>query len=704
MKIWKYTAAALAASLFLTACYGGPLPANGSVAAAQTTSADTAATDGSSSSKNTAKTDKKLHRKVTRALSSRRVRAGGSGKIDKLYDLTDFLSEGKGTLCSYALMDGSHILLLSLAAQDTGSTETSSAGGENRSTSSADIEDSTYYASVLDLTSGKLSEYQSWPLVINEDLASVAADEASAAADTTAENGALTTAQETVSGASADMPGTDYINIISADPLVVYDTMNAVLYVPDSAYKAICLPRYLSDAEPSLVNGRLWLTSNRGMVFSVQEDGSLQTAWVLPDNFRWLSTEENGVDDHLTLTTYAQNGEDPIRIDLNPGTGSATYYQVRTEDASYYAASGYGILASTYVGGEEVLTLFDTKEETKKTLRMPASMESSLSSKSGSISSFLTIGLSKCSILQDWCCFAFEDSGGHPVRLYLWDTSAARGEDWTEPTVMTYTLPEEMSYVELSSKAGELSRKYDVHIVLGENVPSFFADYNVSAEMDAETIQGALSVLENVLSLYPDGYFTQLKGFYYRDLIFYLTGTMTPRDATLNISNAGAFTTEENGLAIVALNLEDEDLSPATVIHELNHVLDYRLEASGELDETAWNSMNPKGFDYYYSYIDSDGNSYESTGNTQYTVTGGYSLSNIWFYDPYSKTYPMEDRARLMDRLLDNPEQADDFFAGPHIRQKLTWYFRVIRSALDDGSWPAQTIWEKTLQSAAASS
>lgn len=662
MKIWKNSAAALAACLILTACYGAPFPVTEGTANARTN-------DSSVSSKEETP-DRETHRSVARALSSRRVREDNGTYSDTLYDLTDFLGKVPGTLCAYALSDESHVTLLSLS-------QTDESAGDNSNVA--------YHSFVLDLTTGNISESVSWPQVINEDLASVTADESSSETE------------EFDSGKTTDICGSDYIDIVSADPLIVHDTMNAIIYMPQTAYETIVLPRYLADAETSVVNGQLYLTVSRGIVFEVQDDGTLKIVWTLPDNFGWLSTIENGSGEYLTFNAYDRNNEDtPVRIDLNPSSGNTRYYQPGADDSSYYSASSCGILASAWSSSEEAPSIFDTANGTAKTLRLPSSITSMLSSQSDDEAQGLSVRLSRCSVLPDWCCWSLSDSGGKPVRLYLWDTSADNGESREQPSETAYELPETISYSGLSSKAESLSDQYGVTIVLGDNVPSSFADYNVETQTDAAVIDGALSVLENVLSLYPDGYFPSLKGDYYRDIAIYLTGAMTPVDSSQSISNAGAFTTDENGVAIVALNLEG-DLTPATVIHELDHVLNYRLGASGYLDENAWNSMNPSGFDYYYSYIDADGNSYQNTGSTQFTATGESSVDNIWFCDPYSKTFPMEDRARLMENLLDDPDNPDEFYESPHIRQKLTFYFGIIRNILDDGTWPEQTIWEKAL-------
>ena len=212
-------------------------------------------------------------------------------------------------------------------------------------------------------------------------------------------------------------------------------------------------------------------------------------------------------------------------------------------------------------------------------------------------------------------------------------------------------------------------------------------------------IDGSLSVLDNVLSLYPDGYFDALKGSYYRDIAFYLTGPLTPHNADSNISNAGAFATESDGVMQLAFDLYD-DLAPDTVIHELTHSADYRFLGEGIWDEEAWNSMNPEGFSYYEAYIDENGESYETAGSPDHTAMDGWPADEVYFIDPYSKTYAMEDRARLMENLLAGSSPYKYCFSGEHVREKLGFYFRFLRKTLGDEGWPSLTSWEEALESA----
>ena len=178
-------------------------------------------------------------------------------------------------------------------------------------------------------------------------------------------------------------------------------------------------------------------------------------------------------------------------------------------------------------------------------------------------------------------------------------------------------------------------------------------------------------------------------------------GPLTPLNAGSNISNASAFSTESNGLMQLAFDLYD-DPDPPTVIHELTHAMDYRFLGEGLLDEERWNAMNPDGFDYYYAYIDASGESYEISGSPDHTAAGGYPADDVYFIEPYSKTYPMEDRALLMENLLAGSSPYAYSFSGRHVQEKLSYYFRFIRASIGSERWPSSTAWEDALREAAA--
>lgn len=282
----------------------------------------------------------------------------------------------------------------------------------------------------------------------------------------------------------------------------------------------------------------------------------------------------------------------------------------------------------------------------------------------------------------------------------LWDYGTGNLTDG-ETEELTSLRPE--SYSDTTERAVRLSEQYGVYIYTGEAVLDVaFPDYTLSVCADAASIDAALDALEAAFSRYPEGYLEQLGGSDTRGICFYLSGTMTPNDPGQNIANPGGLSCQVGDLELIALDASGY-VRAQDVIHELTHILDHQLWLA--LDEEIWNAMNPEGFEYHYAYIDEDGVSYE-WGDTTYTADGSAyyngDVESVYFVDAYSTTYPTEDRARLMEYLLADPDSGPNrWFSSSHIQEKLTWYFSLIRSEFDTAGWPEQTVWEAELAEAA---
>ena len=553
-------------------------------------------------------------------------------KREGITDLTAAARKAPGDLCAYALADETHVLLLS-------------------------IDGRVFKTTLLDVPRGTLTPQAEF-------------------------------------ACARDFPGDDAdisVEILSVDPLVVRDEVSGYLYQPqamEAAARQILIPEWLSDASFSVLDGQVYFSTDRGIVFKIEEDGSYSSVWTLPLEYSRLTPVPLGKEGKLSFMTYPEWNESLIAyLDLDPVTGEADFYRSNAS-GSYYSAAADGILISTYYRQAPCITLRDTREGTQKVLSLPDTL---YNAKDPAI-----LACAPVSLCGDKCCWMISDDMGRPLELYLWDSGTAPAEDWELPWEEALDPPEEIVYGNLTQRARDLEDRYGVRIVMGQNVPVYFNDYEVTQTADEELMDGTLSVIENTLSLFPEDFFRNVKGSYYREIVIYLTGEMVPSDSDSNISNAGAFTTEDFGVCRIALDLWD-DPALSTVLHELFHVVDYMLTGESLLDEEAWNAMNPPGFSYYYAYIDENGESYENTGSADYTIAGGGDPDEIWFIDAYSKTFPMEDRARLMEYLLGRDDPPNDCFRGRHIQEKLGYYFTVLRQTLGDDSWPEQTVWEEVL-------
>ena len=595
---------------------------------------------------------------------------GMSNGEGALYDLTPLFGEDAGPVCAYGLK--SEYSLLFLQRENAGS---------------------RFVLRLLDLRDGSITTCGSFP--------------------------------------EADVPRTDDgseqdLELLCADPVVVCDRARGVLYRPSSEVKTVILPEWLRGSEPCCMDGNVWLSSDRGIIYTVTADGSIEPAWTLPCGYGALTPVVSGHEGSLTFATYSLKApSDRILVDADPRTGESRFY-LSDLGSSRFSVYADGLLLGTSFRTAPKVSVCSLSSHVKKEMQLPDQITALLRGSSDAAppiqtdssdadppgqngsadagtpgnSGFVSFSTVPLSICGGWCTFMFRDEQGCASRIYLWDTVNCAAADWEGPSETAYEAPEPADYGELSRAAEELGDRYGVTIVLGDNIPSEFRDYTAEPATEPSVLSGSLSVLSNTLSLYPEGYFDRLKGDYFRGIVLYLTGALTPLNAASSISNASAFTTESNGLMQVAFDLYD-DLDPSTVIHELTHAADYRFLGEGLLDEDVWNAMNPEGFSYYYSYIDASGESYETAGSTEYTAESGCPARDVYFIDPYSKTYPMEDRAVLMENLLSGNSPYAYCFSGGHVQEKLSCYFRFLRDTLDDGTWPASTAWEEALREAA---
>lgn len=292
------------------------------------------------------------------------------------------------------------------------------------------------------------------------------------------------------------------------------------------------------------------------------------------------------------------------------------------------------------------------------------------------------------------------------LNYILWEFRDMEPQQEEAAPLEHYELPS-YDLGAIGERAEAMSEQYGVKIYVGEavlNAP--FPDYTLSVCEDLVSLSNALDVLEEAFSVYPEGYLAQLGGDYVREICFYLSGTMTPNDPSVSIENPAGLACQVEDLELIAMNAGGI-LRAQDVIHELTHVLDHWLDAENVLDEEQWSSMNPEGFDYYYAYINENGESYEFAGDDTYTSWDGPAyegkVDTIYFVDPYSTTYPTEDRARLMEYLLMYPEDAvPNLFESTHVQDKLEYYFLCVRAVCDTESWTETPLWEVRLEQAAA--
>ncbi len=526
-----------------------------------------------------------------------------------------------------------------------------------------------------------------------------------------------------INPAARDSSGLVSLRILSTEPFLLLDETCGVLYrqegVTEGTEESSAAPRHLilSDEEREdyffCSGGELYASSTDGKIWKYDSRFQRSLYWTLPSDLTWIipqASPEEGIARFLTYRLADRQTACTLSLSLADKQFTVTYTDREELPA---AAAAEGLIGTITRDRQPAIGIYDTVEETQRSLLLPVSLQQPDQTDEEDPFPYHP-DIPSCGLTRSACILLEEDGSGMPGRILLWFHPDTVFQTWRRDT--QEPLPgngliaqtEESSGVsgDLLDRASELSDTYGVRILLGTDVPQDGFDYTITPCTDEKILSQALTHLEDALALYPEGYFETLRGSHYRDILIMLTGALTPVSSSSYISNAGAFSTEDCGLGVIAADASVLS-GRQTLIHEITHITDYRLLAEGLLDEEAWNSMNPEGFSYYEAYLNEEGESYETAGSRKYTALDPNTPSdkldykNLYFVDSYSKTWPMEDRARLMEYLMledDDPAGAPPaWYAAPHMQEKTDWYLQLLRRELGTEDWPEQTEWEKRL-------
>ncbi len=247
---------------------------------------------------------------------------------------------------------------------------------------------------------------------------------------------------------------------------------------------------------------------------------------------------------------------------------------------------------------------------------------------------------------------------------------------------------------DLRARADGIENQYGITILMSnqcERMAAFSSyeteltcDYSTSAER--EYISSSLDELERALALYPEGFFRQ-----FRDCI---------GEAGINILLTGTLTGEANAVGLaytynswynIIMDVK-YGIQVGTFCHEMWHCSENRLppEAAEEFVDGSWEACNPEGFEYYLDY------NQEHEDWEKYLYFYEYDPDNAHFADSYSKTFPGEDRARIMEYIMGSESLADDMMDSPALRRKMEILCRALRAGFNTDGWE-NVWWERYL-------
>ena len=240
----------------------------------------------------------------------------------------------------------------------------------------------------------------------------------------------------------------------------------------------------------------------------------------------------------------------------------------------------------------------------------------------------------------------------------------------------------------VQAKADELEERFGVHILLSAECagPCEASGYSVTTsdqagwKNEALTISRALNQLEQALANYPDDFFTQFRTESQDSGIYLMLVGAISSDDPINVA---AFEFGLGPREYIGLDISFYEIR-GNLYHELWHATENKILSSSSFSgfyDGSWDSCNPAEFSYRYQYDLSD-----PAGTLwRWTLTGGDQ--EVYFVDEYAKTYPKEDRARIMEYVMGDDGLAQSVLRFPAIRQKLQLMDQGIRAAFDTSGW-----------------
>lgn len=296
-------------------------------------------------------------------------------------------------------------------------------------------------------------------------------------------------------------------------------------------------------------------------------------------------------------------------------------------------------------------------------------------------------------VLSGWLMIVTDSTTGDSSLLFWSPEDSVREPDLTLQDYSDF-LPVPGSgqavAASLYERAAELSARSGLVINIADQCATVYDEYATDQVLDYWLIDDALDELEAAINSFPEGIFYQLTYEDIRTLEVNLTGSLYPLSLPEDgngYSSFAAFVQTGYGKNILVLDITLWGLY-GSLCHEFGHMIDRKVVADSWLRDDAlfseydWSLLNPDDFCYAYSY---------------YYIGDEICRERYYdyFIDDYSRTWPTEDRARIIEYAMNG----NDFYyeGADGLLMKLAYYSACIRDALDTTNWPDIVSWEQPL-------
>lgn len=270
--------------------------------------------------------------------------------------------------------------------------------------------------------------------------------------------------------------------------------------------------------------------------------------------------------------------------------------------------------------------------------------------------------------------------------LYRWDVTALESGDTGTYVGARYTLENQDTegLAACEAFAQKLESQYGVKIIIGnEAVEVGYWEYVLETEYQAPLIRKELETLEQLLSVYPEGFLgataeSSADGALRICLVRSLRGS--PESGSTEALDAAYYWVDEKPYVVLAVARVTERV----LYHELFHIIETKVYSDSQI-YYEWNKLNPEGFTYDYNY-----NDWKTREESEYLLDETRA-----FIDSYAMSFPREDRARIMEYAM--TEGNESYFQSETMQEKLYQLCLGIRKAYGLEKSEESYLWEQYL-------
>ncbi len=288
--------------------------------------------------------------------------------------------------------------------------------------------------------------------------------------------------------------------------------------------------------------------------------------------------------------------------------------------------------------------------------------------------------------------------GGMKERLVLWEVPT-EGED-EELRREAGPFGAAALSDDVLAEVQRVYADYGVQLLAGNDDPwnyqtYFSGAYTTEAMTDENMLWSAARMVRNTFKHFPAGMVREV--YQGCPLKIFLTGAIDAPDES-EAETAGFFFSQGTEHYIV-LDVGQTELS-WTIAHELYHSIEDRMNRKAGGDAFAqWETYLPDGFAYYGSYDDSGWiNDAEAERYTTFDERA-WRRNEVYFLNPYSKTYEDEDRAEIFAYLFLYDEM-DEWFLGDPVSEKAAAVCGALRQQFSSAAREETPHWERGMQAA----